>query len=284
MPSTIGTATMPDGTELRTRHWAAAGAGPGRAEVLIVHGVGEHSGRWEHVGEGLATAGFDVESYDQRGFGGSGGRRAWVDTWTTVHDDLEARLVAARTAANGHPVALYGHSLGGLIALGYTLADRPKPDLLILSAPGLEDRLAGWRKGLASTLDRLVPGLSISTGITAPMLAATPRAGFRYADDPLVLTGVTVHYAALGLAEQARVRGLVDGLDHLPVPTLAVHGAEDPIVPPSASARLVRLPEVTRIEYPGLRHETHNEAASRTVADIVTWLGDRLAVLESAHN
>jgi alpha-beta hydrolase superfamily lysophospholipase len=246
--------------------------------------VGEHSGRWEHVGEGLAAAGFDVDSYDQRGFGGSGGRRAWVDTWTSVHDDLANRLAAARAAADGRPVVLYGHSLGGLIALGYTLAERPKPDLLVLSAPAIEDRLAGWRKRFASVLGRLTPGLRTSTGISAPMLAATPRSGFQYVDDPLVLTRVTVHYAALGLAEQARVRALVEGLDHLPVRALAVHGADDPVVPPSASARLARLPEVTRIEYPGLRHETHNEAASRTVADIVAWLGDRLAVLELEDN
>ena len=281
MPSTVGTAHATDGTELRTRSWRAHGAGPPRASIVLVHGVGEHSGRYEHVGDALAAAGFNVEAYDQRGFGGSGGRRAWVDTWAVVHDDLQGRLEAAREAANGRPVVLLGHSLGGLISLGYVLGERPLPDLLVVSAPGLEDRLPGWKKRLAFVLDRIAPGMRIDAGIKRGMLVSSARDGFQYADDPLVVTATTVHYGALGLAEQARVRELIGRTSHLPLPTLAVHGGDDPLVPPTASARLERLPEVTRIVYPGLRHETHNEAASTTVADIAGWLDQQVAGLES---
>jgi len=284
VPSSVGSARSADGTELRTRRWAALGSGPPRAVVLLVHGVGEHSGRYEHVGDELAAGGFEVDAYDQRGFGGSGGRRAWVDSWSTVHDDLEAQLAAVRASAGDRPIALYGHSLGGLIALGYTLAERPKPDLLVLSAPGLEDRLAGWKKWLAGALDRVAPKLRIPIGIDREMLVTTPRTGFQYADDPLVETSTTAHFGALGLAEQTRVRGLVERLDHLPVPTLAVHGADDMLVPPTASERLLRFPEVTRIVYPDLRHETHNEATSTTVTDVARWLEAQVAVLESSHN
>ena len=284
MPSTAGAARLNDGTELRTRRWRPLGAGRPRAIVLIVHGFGEHSGRWEHVGDGLAAAGFEVASYDQRGFGGSTGRRAWVDSWSTVHDDLEERLAAAADTAEGRPIALYGHSLGGLIALGYALGDRPKPDLLVLSAPGLEDRVAAWRKRLARALDRIAPTLRIPAGIERDALVTSPREGFRYGDDPLVETSSTVHFGVLVLGEQARVLGMLDRIDHLPRPTLAVHGADDPLIPPSASERLLKFPEVTRIVYPGLRHETHNEATSATVADIARWLGERVAVLESTDN
>lgn len=251
---------------------------------MLVHGVGEHSGRYEHVGDSFASAGFDVDAYDQRGFGGSRGRRAWVATWDVVHSDLQGRVEAARTAAGGRPVVLLGHSLGGLIALGYVVGGRPLPDLLVVSAPGLEDRLAGWKKELARLLDRIAPGMRIDAGIMRGMLVSSPREGFQYADDPLVETATTAHFGALGLAEEARVRIAIDRLEHLPIPTLAVHGGADPLVPPSASARLERLPEVTRIVYPGLRHETHNEAASTTVADIARWLDERVAVLQSVHN
>ena len=284
MPATVGTARTADGIELRTRTWLALGAGPPRAAILIVHGFGEHSGRYEHVGDGLAAAGFRVESYDQRGTGASGGPRTWVDSWSTVHDDLERRLVAAREAADGRPVVLMGHSLGGLIVLGYVLAERPRPDLLVLSAPGLEDRIAGWRKRLAVLLDGLAPRLRVDAGIKRGVLATRPRDGFVYTDDPLVETKSTVHAGALSLREQARVIERLGSLDHLPMPTLAVHGADDVLVPPTASARLARFPEVTRIVYPGLKHETHNEAASTTVADIARWLDERIAVLESGHN
>lgn len=284
MPSTVGTAGAQHGTLLRTRSWPQRGAGPPKAVILLVHGFGEHSGRYEHVGDGLAAAGYRVESYDLRGFGASGGRRTWVDAWSTVHDDLEGRLAAARAVADGRPVVLMAHSLGGLVALGYVIGPRPQPDLLVVSAPGLEDGLPAWKKRLALVLDRLTPGLRIDAGITRDVLASTPRSGFAYADDPLVESASTVHAGALSLREQARVRDAIDRLDHLPLPTLAVHGGDDSLVPPSASARLERLPEVTRIVYPGLRHETHNEAASTTVADIVRWLDEQLAVLESTHN
>ena len=284
MAATVGTAYAADGTELRTRTWQAQGSGAPRAVVLIVHGFGEHSGRYEHVGDGLATAGYRVESYDQRGTGASGGPRTWVDAWSTIHDDLEGRFLAAREAAEGRPVALMGHSLGGLTALGYVLSERPRPDLLILSAPGLEDRLAGWRKRLAMLLDGLAPRLRVDAGIKRGVLATRPRDGFVYTDDPLVETKSTVHAGALSLREQRRVVDLVGQLEHLPVPTLAIHGADDTLVPPTASGRLARFPEVTRIVYPGLKHETHNEAASTTVADIVRWLDQQVAVLESAHN
>ena len=130
----------------------------------------------------------------------------------------------------------------------------------------------------------VAPTLRIDAGIKREILTARPRPGFVYTDDPLVETTSTVHAGALSLHEQARVRELVDRLDHLPVPTLAIHGADDRLVPPTASARLERLPEVTRIVYPGLRHETHNEATSTTAADIVRWLDQQVAVLESLHN
>lgn len=283
MASTVGTALAPDGTTLRTRSWSPGVAAP-KGVVLIVHGFGEHSGRYEHVGDGLAQSGFRVEAFDLRGFGASGGRRAWVDRWATVHDDVEARLRAAREIADGRPVVLMGHSLGGLIVLGYVIGDRPKPDLLVLSAPGLEDGLPTWKKRLALLLDRVAPTLRIDAGIKREVLATRPRSGFAYADDPLVEQASTVHSGAESLREQARVRDAIDDLDHLPLPTLAVHGTDDRLVPPFASARLERFPEVTRIVYPGLRHETHNEVDSTTVADIVRWLDQQLPVLESGHN
>jgi alpha-beta hydrolase superfamily lysophospholipase len=284
MPSTVGTAVAPDGTTLRTRSWAPGQAGPSKAVVLLVHGLGEHSGRYEHVGDGLAAAGYRVESFDLRGTGASGGRRMWVDRWERVHEDLEARLAAARQVASSRPLVLLGHSLGGLIALGYVIGERPKPDLLVVSAPGLEDGLPAWKKRLALALDRVVPNLRIDAGVGRGMLATKPRAGFVFAEDPLVETKSTVHGGAEGLREQRRVRTTIDALEQLPLPTLVVHGGDDRLVPTASSRRLERFPNVTRIVYPGLKHETHNEADSTTVADIVRWLDQQVPVLDSGHN
>jgi lysophospholipase len=146
-----------DGTDLLVRRWPAVGEA--WASVLIVHGLAEHSGRYEHVGRQLAEAGLAVEAYDQRGFGGSAGRRAFVERWSENHDDLEERLAALRTSADGRPVVVFGHSLGGLIALGYALAEppRPLPDALILSAPALDSTIPGWKRAMARVLGRVAP-------------------------------------------------------------------------------------------------------------------------------
>ena len=125
-----------DGTSLLLRHWPATSGGPW-VRVLLIHGLAEHTGRWEHVGEHLASRGLDVTAFDLRGFGASEGRRAWVDRWSQLHDDIEERMAALRDAGP-EPVVLYGHSLGGLIALGYVLDARVQPDALVLSAPGLD--------------------------------------------------------------------------------------------------------------------------------------------------
>jgi acylglycerol lipase len=259
-----------NGPDLLVRHWTPSGEP--WASLLIVHGLGEHSGRYEHVGEAFANAGIDAYSYDQRGFGGSGGRRAHTEAWSDTEDDLEARLRAVRQSADGRPVVLYGHSLGGLIALAYTLGERPRPDLLVLSAPGLEDRLPGWKKRLAGVLDRATPTLRVANGIARDQLVRTPRPGFVYTEDPLVEAASTVHLGALGFATQERTRELVDGLHDLPTPTLVLHGGDDPIVPLSASARLERFEGVHRIVFQGYRHEVHNEAGSPVVEAIVDWM------------
>src|SRR5438128_5296588 len=90
--TTSRTATVPaaDCTPILVRTWTASGEP--WASTLLVHGLAEHSGRYEHVGRQLAAAGLEVMAYDQRGFGGSGGRRAFVDRWSLVHDDLQGRL------------------------------------------------------------------------------------------------------------------------------------------------------------------------------------------------
>jgi len=139
-----------DGTSLLVRHWPVRSGEPW-ATMLLVHGLAEHSGRYEHVGGWLADAGIDATGYDLRGFGASGGRRAWVDRWDRHHDDLEERLAEVRTAAGGRPVVVYGHSLGALIAAGYVVADepRPQPDALVLSAPAIGDSVARWRRATA---------------------------------------------------------------------------------------------------------------------------------------
>jgi acylglycerol lipase len=272
MTSTTDSATTRDGLRILTRHWAATSP---RAAILFVHGLAEHSGRYEHVGEQFAAAGFEGFGWDHRGFGSSAGERAWIDSWTQFHDDVEDRLSAVRAAVPGLPVVLYGHSMGGLIALGSCGSGRPLPDLLVLSAPGIDDDLAAWKRRLAPILARVAPHLKINNGISPAMLSKDPVRQRMAREDPLLLDTSTTRFGALAFAEQPRVRAAAVGLS---IPTLVIHGLADPVVPARATEPLASIPGVTRRAYEGVRHELHNDLEGPAImADVIAWLDERLA-------
>jgi acylglycerol lipase len=283
MPSLVSRATAADGTDLLVRHWPAFGTElggtsmePAWASVLLVHGLGEHSGRYEHVGEQLSSAGLDVHAFDLRGNGRSGGRRGHVDRWSQFHDDLAERLTAVRNRSVDRPVVLYGHSMGGLVVLGYLLSERPKPDLVVVTSPGLDSTLASWKKVIAPVLGRLAPTLAIPNAIDGTTLSRDPRVAERVAADPDCARASTGRFGAEALAEQARVRR---GLINLSVPILVLHGLDDGLVPSSASEILGTLPNVERRTYPGLRHELHNEPEGPEILDgVIAWLRARATI------
>ena len=128
-----------DGLSQLRRYWRAPKPG---AVVVIVHGIAEHSGRYEHVARQLNAANLSVVGYDQRGHGRSGGRRGHVDSMDQLHDDLEDQLAGA--ARLGLPTFVLGHSMGGLVTTSYALTDRPQPQGLVLSAPALALAEKAW--------------------------------------------------------------------------------------------------------------------------------------------
>jgi alpha-beta hydrolase superfamily lysophospholipase len=271
VPSIATDLVVRDGTSLHLRHWPAP---DGWASVLLIHGLAEHSGRYEAVGERLAAAGLDVQAVDLRGFGLSGGRRAWVERWPVYFDDLEDVIRGIRSEAPGRPLVVYGHSLGALLALGYALDGKDAPDLLVLSAPALEATLPAWKKVLAPILGRLAPTMMIANGLDDETLSRDPAVGVAYRADPLNVHSSTARLGAEAFAEQDRVRR---SLDRLRIPTLVIHGGDDRLVPTATSAALEGLPGVTRRVYPGVRHELHNEPErDEVLADVVAWIREDL--------
>lgn len=275
-----GTARTRDGLALCTYAWPAIGTV--RAHVLLVHGIAEHAGRYQHVAARLATGGITTHAYDQRGFGGSGGTRAYVDRWSQYHDDLEDRLAEVRSQSGTLPLVLYGHSMGGLIALGYTLADppRPRPDLLVLSAPAIDATVPQWKRTLADILGRAMPRFAIANTFPKGGLSSDAAVESAYLADPIAVHRTT---ARLGLSlfnEQDRVKKRLAPSGPLPVRTYVLHGSDDAIVPEWASKSLESRANVTRRVYPGLHHETHNEpSGSAVVDDTIRWIESALEEL-----
>jgi len=173
-----------DGTRLLRRRWQPPPGVPVRARLLIVHGLGEHLGRYEEAGAWLAERGIAGCGVDLRGCGLSDGRRGSLRSWSDYHHDLEAAAPAA-------PFGVLAHSMGGLVALDWLRARQaagaPLPGALLLSGPLLEVAVpvAAWKKAAAGLLSRVAPHLRMATGIPTEWLCTDPEQVALYENDPL---------------------------------------------------------------------------------------------------
>jgi alpha-beta hydrolase superfamily lysophospholipase len=273
--SEVETVAARDGTPLLARWWPSNEEDPW-GTILVVHGLGEHSGRHDATGGRFAEAGLVAASFDHRGFGASGGRRAYVDRWDDYLDDIEDRLDAGRV--DGLPSAVYAHSLGGLLVADYLLADRPLPDVAILSAPALGGGTPLLR-ALSRALDVIRPTFEVANPWDAGRIARDPQPAVVADPDPLSVTRTTVRLGHLLFEAMDRVRERLAAANGFPLPTLVVHGGDDTLVPTASTAFLEAFPTTERRVYPGVRHEPHHDPFEgvRIVAEMVDWLRGELA-------
>jgi len=274
MTESTGSYTTANGVDLFTRSWTI---GSPRYDVLFVHGLGEHSGRWAGPAEHFNKHGANVYAYDLRGHGQSGGSPGDVERFDQFYDDI-GEMALATAGSTGRPWVLYGHSLGGLQAAGYLLNDRePIPNLAILSAPAMQAlrSIDNVLKVAANILGTVTPSLRLSSTVTAEMLSRDPSVGEAYFADELVQTKVTTRFGKASFSEQSALK---DRLGSIRTQTLVVHGADDELVQPAASAGLAASDAVERKVYPGLRHEMHNEPeAPQVLGDITDWIDRKLS-------
>ena len=254
----------------QVREWPANGTP--RAAIVMVHGIAEHSGRYERTGSLLSDAGFAVRSFDLFGFGASGGPRGDIANWKLYFDQIQRHLDTMRSKQV--PVVLLGHSMGGNLAAGYVISGRPSPDLLVLSAPAFGGG-AGWRRAVAGVAAKVAPSVSVPQSLKGEQLSRDPAVGEAYFGDPLVWTKATTRLGSYLFTAMADITGRK--ASRIDAPTLVLHGGADTIVPPQSTAFLAELPNVERRLYPGLRHEILNEPEGpRLVQEIVDWIDARL--------
>lgn len=262
--SNTRTVTAPDGTRLLLRTWCPGG--DPRAAIVLIHGLGEHSGRYEHVGAHLAKAGFTVRAIDLRGFGASDGRRAYVASFDDYLADIEPHVIDLRDLEL--PVVMIGHSLGGLVALRFVQEARAAVDLLVLSAPMIDAVIPSRKRTAAAILGALLPRLTLPNDFNGDQFARDPAVGEAYFADPLVVHRTTLGLGAELLATMKAARS--GGVD---LPTLVVHGSDDALVPAAVSEPLAALPNVERVVFPGFRHESFNEDGGIEALQTVTaWI------------
>jgi alpha-beta hydrolase superfamily lysophospholipase len=245
--------------------------------LLLVHGLAEHSGRYQHFGSWFAARGWAVHAYDQRGHGRSGGLRCHLRRFGDLLDDLDLLLGLVRAEHRGIPIHLVGHSMGGLVVAALARERQPEVASAVTSAALLAiSQDQPQAKILAARLlRRVTPRLGLDVGVDPDELSRDPEVGRTYAEDPLVQRKMTV---SLGMELLNAVRRTVSGGADVRMPMLLLHGERDRIAPIEGSRSFfegLAVPGKRLLTYPGLRHELFNEPERESIfEDLFGWVGE----------
>lgn len=275
--STLTTFIAADGSNLAVQDWPLENHVVPRGMVLLVHGLGEHAGRYTHVAEQLNQWGFAVRGYDQCGHGESDGARGSLPTDTRLLDDLADLVDSTRARlADGVPLILLGHSMGGLVTARFVSLARRPVDGLILSSPALDPGLSAFQKLLVAVLPRLVPDLRVGNGLNPALISHDPSVVQAYCADPQVHDRISARLARFIAQEGAPV---IAEAPRWTVPTLLLYAGEDKLVNPEGSRAFARIapPEVVQTRcFESLYHEIFNELdAAPVFAELQRWLDQR---------
>ncbi|MGE0808231.1 MAG: lysophospholipase [Burkholderiaceae bacterium] len=283
-PETLELA-RPHGLLLRGSCWRAEPARNEARTVYLVHGLGEHIGRYEALAAWFNARGWQVRGHDHRGHGRSDGRRGVLAHTDDLVADLAAALDALAVDAASPPL-LFGHSLGGLVAATYALRHPERLCGLVLSSPALDPGMSGGQRLLLAVMSALAPDVTVGNGLDPTKLSHDADAVRRYLDDPLVHDRIS---ARLGRFIADASAQAVDRAAALAVPTLLLYAGDDRLVDPAGSRRFAAAAPVSLLtahEYPGLWHEIFNEASparERVLADLDAWLMARWPAVAGAR-
>lgn len=260
-----------DGTRLAYRRWPVAGAS---ITFAVVHGLGEHGGRYERFARGMAPFGMSTYALDLRGHGRSPGRRGHVDSWTQWVEDAAA-FVAWVESETAHEVVPVGHSFGGAVLLSTVLARKlPKTSCFIVSSPALKLKVAvpGWKTSLGRVTARIAPRLAMSNNVDPATLSRLPEVVEAYRTDPSVHNRIT---SRMFSEWQGAAGDILARAGEIETPFLILAGSDDRLIDPEGSRLLHdRAARVSRFELlPGRYHEPFNDRGSDEVfALIAEWI------------
>jgi alpha-beta hydrolase superfamily lysophospholipase len=262
-----------DGLVMYSKAWMPSKKAKG--VICLVHGVGEHIGRYEADGEAMAEAGYVFAGFDQRGFGKSGGRRGHTPSLEAYFDDIDSFLGEIARRYPDQPRFLYGNSMGAALVLAYTPIRQPAVAGAIATAPALksaleEQRLKVW---LAKLLVKVLPTFTLKSGIDSQLLSRDPKVADEYTNDPLVHAYVT---AGWGIAMLKSIRLNIENAHRFPLPLLLMHGTKDELNYPTSSlmfAELAPKDKVTLKMWDEFKHELHTDPEKAEVFKVmIDWL------------
>lgn len=263
-----------DGQKLYVQGWEPDGKP--RGVVVLMHGLGEHTGRYTHVAEALTKAGYALAGFDLRGHGRTPGLRGYAPSFQAILQDFDALLALLRQRY-GEQVSYfqYGHSLGGVLTVAYHLYAQPKVAGLVITAPGFASPVLE-QKGkvmLVKVLGSLLPRMIIDTGLDVNGISRDSKVIQAYTADPLTHEKSSLSFARAGFDA---IDYALQHASELKAPLLLMHGTADPLTYPRGSQDFVgrvSSKDVTFKAWDGLYHELHNEPEQAEVLrTMINWL------------
>ncbi len=266
--------TSSDGLNMFAKAWLPDV--PPKAAIGLIHGLGEHIGRYEHVGATLTEAGYALLGFDHRGHGRSGGPRGHTPSYEALLDDISSFLKQIEERYPDRPCFLYGHSMGGNLVINYPLRRPSNLNGAVATAPFLELAFQppAIKVKLGRLMNNLIPSFTQASGLETAALSRDPQVVQAYEQDPLVHDKISARlFVSLFDA------GLY-ALDHaadFPLPMLLVHGTADRLTSAEASRRFGAAAPfyVTTELWDGWYHELHNELEKeRFFRRLIAWLDE----------
>ena len=283
MPFTENHFLTADNTNIVHRNWSVESA---KANLIIIHGMGEHGMRYQHVVDYFNQHQFNVFSWDARGHGLSGGQLGHIPNgWQDFRSDMNQYLNLITDQFNGLPTYILGHSLGGLKTLDYALHYPAQLGIsgLIISSPAIgEVGASAFLMMAAKLLDKIMPSLSMSSGLDVSQLSRDAAWNRQSVEDPLYHDKASPRIAV----QVPKVASWVQEQAHqLNYPTLLIHGTDDSICSIEGSRQFnqsCQQVESTKNllefrEYPGGYHELLNDINKNEVlSDVFAWLQNKI--------
>ncbi len=275
--SILSVFTAMDGDNIAIRNWPIPEEVVLRGVVLIVHGLGEHSGRFEALAEKLGDWGFASRAFDLYGHGESGGRKGALPTDTRLLHDLLDVIESTRAQMNAStPLILLGHSMGGLIAARFVSLKGAEIEGLVLSSPALKTRNTPFKKFLIDTFYKFAPNTRFKNRLDAKFLSHDPEVGREFMGDPLCHDRIS---ARLARFIESAGEPTIAQAKTWHIPTLLMYAGDDRFVDPDGSRRFAAdAPPrvVTAIAFDGAYHELFNEPdPSPALEALKSWLDSR---------
>ncbi len=259
------------GVKVAYRAWPQADA---RITFAVVHGLGEHAGRYERFAKGMAAHGMGTFAVDLRGHGNSPGQRGHVDSWSQWTDEVSAFVRHVEGVGKGEIVPL-GHSFGGATLLSAVLAGKlPGIRRFIVSSPALKVKVAvpAWKIKLGTSASKLIPKLTLDNEVDPKLLSRIPEVVEQYRTDPLVHSKISSRLYTEWLSA---TRHILDRAGEIKIPFLILAGTDDGLIDPEGSKELhEKAPSVSELRLlEGRYHEPFNDRDNEEVFALINnWL------------